>query len=66
MQYSRSANGRRTWWSNASSTDSFDTFLREPKVLDGVRVIVWITASDSIFRFRFMPAPILETLKETR
>jgi SGNH hydrolase-like domain, acetyltransferase AlgX len=56
----------RTRWANGNTTEAFAGFLREPEVLDGVRVVVWVTANDSIFQFRPMPDPIMETLRETR
>jgi hypothetical protein len=56
----------RTRWGNGYTTDAFAGFLREPELLDGVRVIAWVTSEDSISIFRPMPAQISEALRDTK
>jgi hypothetical protein len=56
----------RTRWGNSQTINGFVEFLREPEVLDGVRVVVWVTAEHFLSLFNNMPEPILETLQDSK
>jgi hypothetical protein len=47
-----------TRWREAASTDFFAEFLREPKVLEHCRVLIWLTTDGSMTAFRPLPAPV--------
>jgi hypothetical protein len=60
----REANLRiRTLWVDASTTEAFAGFLRQPEQLAGVRVVVWVTSDGYLARFRPVPPPIREALQ---
>jgi hypothetical protein len=54
----------RTRWGNGNTTNAFIEFLREPEVLDGVRVVIWLTADHFLDQFTYMPDSILEMLQD--
>jgi hypothetical protein len=53
----------RSRWAYGNTTEAFAGFLREPEALAGVRVVVWLTSNDSLYKFRNMPEPVLATLR---
>jgi hypothetical protein len=54
----------RTRWGNGHTTQALAEFLREPEQLNGVRVIIWITADEFLFMFRYLPPEIREVLDD--
>jgi hypothetical protein len=63
----REANLRlRTRWGNGYTTGAFAGFLREPEMLEGNRVIVWVTSEDTICQFLPMPPSIMAALRDTK
>jgi hypothetical protein len=53
----------RTRWSGGQTTEGFSTLLREPEVLDGCRVAVWMTTEQQMAHFSIMPEPIMKALE---
>jgi hypothetical protein len=54
----------RSRWASGSTTQSFTAFVREPESLEGVRVIVWVTAHHYMSQFKPMPPPVLLALND--
>jgi hypothetical protein len=52
----------RTHWGNGYTTQNFIEFLRDPALLDGVRVVVWVTAEEFLPALRYLPEPIQAAL----
>jgi hypothetical protein len=48
----------RTRISNNQTTEAFDDFLREPELLKGVKLVVWVTTEQHFTRFKPLPEPI--------
>jgi SGNH hydrolase-like domain, acetyltransferase AlgX len=48
----------RTRWTGNQTTECFGDFLREPEMLDGCRVVVWLTTDQHMAEFKPLPAPI--------
>ncbi len=48
----------RTRWRAAATTEVFADFLREPELLDGCRVVVWVVSDRHLPDFRPLPAEI--------
>lgn len=48
------------------TTEGFADFLRDPELLDGCRVVVWVSTEQHLTHLRPMPAPIRSTLNETK
>jgi hypothetical protein len=44
------------------TTEAFASFLREPEILDHIRVVVWVTTEQHMTTFKPMPKAILDTL----
>jgi len=40
------------------TTEAFQDFLREPELLDGCRVVVWVTTEQHMTNFQPLPAPV--------
>jgi hypothetical protein len=51
----------RTSASGGRTTESFEDFLREPELLDGCRVVVWVTSWQFITEFKPLPPEIAES-----
>jgi hypothetical protein len=45
------------------TTEAFTDFLRDPKLLQHCRVVVWITTEQHITQFKPLPPPIAKTLQ---
>jgi hypothetical protein len=45
-------------WSPGQTTEAFADFVREPDLLDGCRVVVWITTCQHLTHFQALPAEI--------
>jgi hypothetical protein len=56
----------RTKWDLGQTTEAFRTLLREPELLDGCRVVVWVVSEEHMSHFRPMPPPILKALGSDR
>jgi hypothetical protein len=54
----------RTRWSRGHSTQCFGDFLRQPEMLDGVRVVVWLSDMQQFMSGEPMPAPVMVALRE--
>jgi hypothetical protein len=50
--------------SDAQTTEAFGDFLREPDLLAGVRVVVWIASEQFFTRFQSLPGPISDCLTQ--
>ena len=50
------------WTVAGETTGFFAEFLRSPEVLNGCRVLVWITTEQHLTHFGTMPPPILAAL----
>jgi hypothetical protein len=50
----------------SQTTEAFTDFLRDPKLLERCRVVVWITSEQHMTAFKMLPAPILKTLQSDR
>jgi hypothetical protein len=50
----------RSRWSFSQTTEAFADFVREPRTLDGVRVLVWITTTQHLATFKPLPPQMLE------
>jgi hypothetical protein len=50
----------RTRWAPGQTTEGFADFLREPELLDGCRVLVWITTTRHLIDFKPLPVDILD------
>jgi SGNH hydrolase-like domain, acetyltransferase AlgX len=48
----------KTRWSAAQTTEAFGDFLREPELLAGRRVVVWVTTEQHMTHFAPLPAAI--------
>jgi hypothetical protein len=48
----------RTRWTGNQTTESFADFVREPELLDGVRVVVWLTTDQHMAEFKPLPPGI--------
>jgi hypothetical protein len=48
----------RTHWNHLQDVGAWHDFLREPELLAGVRVVVWLTSEGLASSFRPLPAPI--------
>jgi hypothetical protein len=46
----------RTNWSSAQTTQAFADFLRDPDLLEGVRVVIWVTTEQHMTHFQPLPA----------
>ncbi len=55
----------RSNWSSGQSTEAFSDFFRDPKLLDGVRVVVWVTTEHHMTNFKPLPPPIRNVLEES-
>jgi hypothetical protein len=53
----------RTRWSAGQTTEPFADFVRDPSLLDGVRVVVWITTEQHLTHFKEMPQQVLKALE---
>jgi hypothetical protein len=61
----RDANLRcRSRWANGNTTEAFIGFLREPEVLDGVRVVIWVTADVHLDHFLRLPEPLRQEVRQ--
>jgi hypothetical protein len=49
--------------SDNSTTEAFTDFVRDPALLHGVRVLVWITTPQHMTTFKPLPGPVMEVLK---
>jgi hypothetical protein len=48
----------RSNWSPGQTTEAFADFVRQPEVLDGRQVVVWISTVPAMATFKPLPAPI--------
>jgi hypothetical protein len=48
----------RTNANGAQTTESFGDFLRDPKLLEDCRVMVWVTSGENLPQFKPLPPPI--------
>jgi hypothetical protein len=48
----------RTHWRPAETTESFADFVREPEMLEGVRVVVWVTTNWHLTHFKPLPEEV--------
>jgi SGNH hydrolase-like domain, acetyltransferase AlgX len=63
-QFVRELNLRiRSRWAYGQTTEAFGDFVRDPNLLAGVRVVVWITTNHHTTHFKPMPQPILPANK---
>jgi hypothetical protein len=53
----------RTRWAKGQTTEAFGMFLREPEVLEGCRVVVWIVSEQHLPHFYAMPPPVMQALE---
>jgi hypothetical protein len=53
----------RTDLGDQNTTEAFGDFLRDSSLLDGVRVVLWVTTEVHMTHFKPMPAPILAVLE---
>jgi hypothetical protein len=53
----------RTRWAPAETTEEFIAFLREPELLDGCRVLVWVLSEEHLAHLHPMPAPVMKVLE---
>ncbi len=49
----------RSRWGGGTTTEPFTDFVREPELLAGVRVVVWLTTEHFMTRFKPLPLPVL-------
>jgi hypothetical protein len=49
---------------DAQTTEAFGDFLREPELLAGVRVVVWISSEQFFPRFKPLPGPVSDCLTQ--
>jgi hypothetical protein len=54
----------RSRWGLSQTTDAFADFVREPRSLEHVRVLVWVTTTQHLASFKPLPPPVLEALAE--
>jgi hypothetical protein len=60
----RDANLRiRNRWGNGHTTDAFAGFVREPETLDGVKVVIWVTADQFRPSLRPLPDEVMKALQ---
>jgi hypothetical protein len=52
----------RTHWGEGYSIESFQDFLRDPALLDGVRVVVWVTSEEFLLELLKLPDSIRAAL----
>jgi hypothetical protein len=45
------------------TTESFGDFLRQPEILDGCKVVIWITTNKYLPRYAKIPRPIMRVLE---
>jgi hypothetical protein len=48
----------RTRWGPGQTTEGFADFQREPELLDGCRVLVWVTTEQHMSEFKPLPAAV--------
>jgi len=51
----------RDHWRDNQTTEMFADFLRDPELLSGVRVVVWVTSEHGMMRFKTIPSKIAAT-----
>jgi hypothetical protein len=49
----------RPRWFDGQTSEVFIDFLRQPELLDGVRVVVWITTTQHLTHFWGLPPEIM-------
>jgi hypothetical protein len=52
----------RTRWAKSQTTEGFSAFLREPELLDGCRVFIWIVSEQHLPHFYRIQEPIKKAL----
>jgi hypothetical protein len=56
----------RTRSAPGETTEEFIAFLREPELLDGCRVLVWVLSAEHLAHLHPMPAPIMKVLEPAK
>jgi hypothetical protein len=52
----------RSRWGYSQTTEALADFVRDPRALEGVRVLVWISTTEHLATFKPLPPPVLEVL----
>lgn len=53
----------RSNWGAGQTTEAFADFVREPELLEGCKVVVWIATTQHLTHFKAMPPEVMATLR---